>query len=174
MNLQEKLNNDIAEWIFKWVSQHNENLKAVPCPFAKQAYIDDKISIRLVEPLSGYSVEELIEENLSNLVIQNWPEDKEVVIIGCQPELVSANEFEKAVAECNDEILIPHGYIALEDHPDSPEIIAGESMNQGSWALILVQKFSKLNQASKMLERQGYYDTWSEQNLEDVVCWRPE
>ena len=34
---------DISNWILTWVSQYNDNIKNVPCPFAKQALLTDKI-----------------------------------------------------------------------------------------------------------------------------------
>jgi hypothetical protein len=164
---------DLETWIYNWVSVYNENLQAVPCPFAKQAYVDNKILTHEVELESRYSVAELIYRNLDQLT-QNWPKDKEVVVLGVNPNYVTASEFEDTVAECNRQLLIARGYIALEDHPDAPEVVAGESMNQGSWALVLVQSKEKLDKASTMLERQGYYKSWSQNNIDDVVSWRKD
>jgi hypothetical protein len=168
-----KLQQDLETWIYNWVSVYNKNLQAVPCPFAKQAYVDNKILVHEVTPKSGYSIAELIYYNLDQLT-QDWPEDKEVVILGCNPAQVDAGELEDTVAQCNSRLLIPRGYIALEDHPDAPEIVAGESMNQGLWALVLVQSKKKLDKASAILEQQGYYKSWSQNNIDDVVSWRKD
>ena len=62
--------------------------------------------------------------------------------------------------------------VALEDHPDDPEILNGVSMNFGKATLILVQRLTKLNTASKILKKKGYYDNWPEENYDDVVKWR--
>ncbi len=169
-NLQ-TLKADIQTWIYNWVSVYNKNLQAVPCPFAKQAYVDNKIHIHKVTTEPGYSIAELIYYNLDQLT-QNWPKDTEVVVLGCNPADVDAGDLENTVIECNSRLLIPRGYIALEDHPDAPEIVAGESMNQGSWALVLVQSKSKLDKASAVLEKQGYYRNWSHNNINDIVAWR--
>lgn len=166
-----KLQEDLESWIYNWVSVYNNNLQAVPCPFAQQAYVDNKILIHEILPLGGYSVSELIYANLDHAT-QAWPEDKEVLVLGCRPELIDCDELASTIADCNQELLMPRGYVALEDHPDSPEVIAGEVMNQGSWALVLVQSSTKLDKASAMLERQGYYKTWSQDNLNEVVAWR--
>jgi hypothetical protein len=165
------LQQDIEQWIYKWVSVYNPALEAVPCPFAKQAYVDNRIFIEEIKPVGGYSLDEIIYGVLDQ-VTQNWPEDKEVLVLGCDPALIDCAVFEDTVAECNAHTLIPRGYIALEDHPGSQEIVAGETMNQGTWALVLVQAKSKLDKASAQLERQGYYKNWSEENLNDVVRWR--
>lgn len=166
------LDHSIQNWIYNWVSVYNTNLQAVPCPFAKQAYVDGKILIQEIEPISGYSTSELICSYL-DLVTNPWLfVEKEVVVLGCQPDLITASELESTIADCNRNVLMPRGYIALEDHPDNPEVVAGETMNHGSWALVLLQSHDKLNKASAMLKRQGYYKTWSEENLNDVVNWR--
>lgn len=165
------LQKDLETWIYSWVSVYNKNLQAVPCPFAKQAYIDGKILVHEITPMGGYSMSELIYGNLDQAT-QAWPTNKEVIVLGCNPDIITAEELADTVADCNAATLEPRGYIALEDHPNSPEIIAGEVMNQGSWALVLLQSKDKLNKASAILDRQGYYKTWSEENLNDVVNWR--
>ena len=150
---------------------YNKNLQSVPCPFAKQAYVDGKILVQEITPIGGYSTSEIIYYNLDQAT-QAWPMNKEVIVQGCNPDMITAEELANTVADCNTATLEPRGYIALEDHPASPEIIAGEVMNQGSWALVLLQSKDKLNKASAILDRQGYYSTWSEENLNDVVNWR--
>ena len=165
------LHKDIGSWINNWVSVYNENLEAVPCPFAKQAYIDNKIDIHELCTTDSNSTAALIYNKL-DLLTQNWPSDKEVVILGFDPTLIESSILEETISNCNQTILIPRGYVALEDHPDSPEIIANETMNQGSWALVLIQSKDKLSKASSILSRQGYYKNWSKANINDVVSWR--
>jgi hypothetical protein len=60
----------------------------------------------------------------------------------------------------------------LEDHPDSEEFINGVQMNFGKCGLMILQRLSKLNTATTQLKNKGYYDTWSEENLDQVVNWR--
>jgi hypothetical protein len=62
--------------------------------------------------------------------------------------------------------------VALEDHPNDPEIINGVKMNFGKCILVLVQRLSVINRKSEWLRAEGYYDNWSEENLDDVVNWR--
>ena len=42
-------------------------------------------------------------------------------------------------------------------------------MNFGKCSLVLVQRLSKLNTASTILKKQGYYDEWPDANYDDVV-----
>ena len=69
-------------------------------------------------------------------------------------------------------VAMPHDIVALEDHPNDPEIINGVKMNFGKCILVLVQRLSVINRKSLALKDQGYYDNWSEENLDDVVNWR--
>jgi len=69
---------------------------------------------------------------------------------------------------------MPHNIVALEDHPSDVEKVNGVTMNQGKWAMVLLQNTSKLNNASEILRTQGYYDKWTQEELDDVVTWRFE
>ena len=63
-------------------------------------------------------------------------------------------------------------YVILEDHPDAIEYINGVTMNFGHCGLLLVSKLDMLNTASNQLKSKGYYDHWSQENLDEVVTWR--
>ena len=62
--------------------------------------------------------------------------------------------------------------VALEDNPNDEEFVNGVHMNFGECIIVLVQRLSKVNEASTILKKKGYYDTWSKENLDDVVNWR--
>jgi hypothetical protein len=62
--------------------------------------------------------------------------------------------------------------VVLEDHPDSEEFINGAKMNFGECGLMILQQLSKLNTAADQLKQKGYYATWSDENLDQVVNWR--
>lgn len=160
----EQLKEDVSQWIVEWVSQHNEMLGTIPCPFAKQAMLRNKIAWQLVD-----SAEQL-EQSLNDLTTNGIP--NEVVAIGIDPHKISPEELSSIIEKANDDWLMPAGLVALEDHPDDREVINGAIMNQGTWALVLVQESSKLKAASDILRKQGYYDCWTQEQLDDVVNWR--
>lgn len=168
------LEKDIENWILNFVSVHNPQLNAVPCPFAKQAYIDNKILVRELKPIDPWlTMPDFFLCELENYTyVYNWPKGKDVIVLGCDPKLITPKELSDKVKRSNETFLKERGYVALEDHPDDPEIIAGQIMNQGSWALVLLQSAEKLKTASRMLEKQGYYDSWTKEQLDDVVNWR--
>jgi hypothetical protein len=69
-------------------------------------------------------------------------------------------------------VLLERDIVALEDHPDTEEIIAGIKMNFGLCPIIVLQKNSKLNQAADQLKGKGYYHSWSQSDLDKIVSWR--
>ena len=160
----ERFKEDVKAWVFDWVSQHNEKLGHIPCPFAKQAILQDKIEYVWCEKLADLNITlvGLFEQGLS----------RDVVAIGMDPNEITAQDLSLAVKHANDKWFMRMGLVALEDHPHDPEAIAGEIMNQGTWAMVLIQSVEKLNSASDILKKQGYYERWTQEQLDDVVTWR--
>jgi hypothetical protein len=152
---------DIKQWVEDFVSVHNTELGTVPCPFAKQAVL--KKTIKYV------NTERISEQLVSTL--DNWTDDYEVVVLYTDTLLYTPNEVSDIVDKFN-ELAMKHDIVALEDHPSDSEVINGVKMNFGKAILVLVQRLSKLNKASAILKRQGYYDNWSQENYDDVVRWR--
>ena len=160
----EQLKKDISKWITDWVSVYNEQLGVIPCPFAKQAMATDKIDYATAKDLDG------VRALLQLFAMGGIKND--VLIIGINKDSVSAQNLSLLVKDANNIILMPAGFVALEDHPNDEEYINGVKMNQGTWALVLVQATDKINQASLILKKQGYYDNWSQEEYDDVVSWR--
>jgi hypothetical protein len=74
----------------------------------------------------------------------------------------------------NQEVLLPRDMIALEDHPDDPEIVNGVVMNQGQYALALVQSLSDLNTKAQQMAAKGFYHNWPEQYLQGLFQHRQD
>ncbi len=160
----EQLKKDIREWVTYFVSVHNEKLGTVPCPFAKQALIDNNIDYAIVENIKN------LESLITLYAFKGL--DTEVLIIGMDKNNISSSELFNLIKTLNINLLMPANLVALEDHPDNEEIINDVKMNQGTWALVLIQSLSKINHASNILEKQGYYKNWPQQAIDDVVRWR--
>lgn len=158
---------DVSEWVLDFVSVYNSELGSIPCPFAKKAMTDEKIYWSKVD-----NEKELVQTSLIAEAIFELDQEYEVMVIGIDPSAITKEELEECVLKLNQNILMPKGYIALEDHPDNAEIINEAKMNQGKWSLVFVQPTDKLSRASDMLKRQGYYDNWTQEQIDDVVSWR--
>ena len=135
---------DIKNWIEKFVSVHNETMDQVPCPFAKQAMLDERINY-----VSGgkHTITPLL-----NSLASNWDDKYEVVVVYSDKNELTPNQLKILVDDFN-KFARDKDVVALEDHPDDPEILNGVSMNFGKAILILVQRLSKLNKASDILKR---------------------
>ena len=154
---------EIKKWIEEFVSTHNDQIGQVTCPFAKQAMLKERINYVSV---GKHTISPLIDS-----LVDNWDDKYEVVVVYCPTEDLTPKELSTMVTDFND-IAMSKDIVALEDHPNDPEILNGASMNFGKCILVLVQRLSKLNNASEILKNQGYYDNWPKENYDDVVRWR--
>ena len=158
---------EIAEKLNKWMTSFVEvpNPKLgnwAPCPFARQARVNNNISIKFA---TIPELRDVVNESIETL------ENKEVVVVCFNHKYISPIELQEFVHDMN-EMLMPINYVILEDHPDTPEYINEVNMNFGECGLLVIQKLDKLNKASEQLKGKGYYDVWSQKDLDDVVLWR--
>ena len=79
--------------------------------------------------------------------------------------MIQPDALAELVKVYNESFLMPRNYVALEDHPDDPEVVNGVVMNNGTYALALVQSLSDLNEKAQLVARKGFYDTWPEEYL---------
>jgi hypothetical protein len=129
-----------------------------PCPFARQARLSKNIDIR--QGTDPYA-------DCMELLYYDW--DKEVVIFWYNH--IDADLFVNDVVRANN-TLLAKDIVALEDHPETDEIIAGVKMNFGLCPIIVLQKNSKLNVAADKLREKGYYHSWTQADVDKIVTWR--
>lgn len=159
----EEIKEQLTRWLIDFVEVSNAQLNDwAPCPFARQARVNNTISIKFAT-LTEF--DDVVKESLETL------ENKEVVVVCFDHKLVTIDYLQAWVKKTN-EVLMPLNYVILEDHPDIPEFINGIKMNFGVCGLLVIQKLDKLNNASNTLRNKGYYNVWSSENLDDVVNWR--
>lgn len=152
----ETVRTDIERWITEFVEVPHPALGDwPPCPYARRARLDGEYQVRLgIDPYY----------DLVN--ISRWGlNDKKVIIMVYDPKQWTYAQFNHSVESANRAFLLPKDLIALEDHPDDPEIVNGISMNQGSYALALIQSLSDLTAKARAMARQGFYDAWPEDYL---------
>ena len=147
---------DIEKWIVDFVEVPHPVLGGwAPCPYARKARLDRDFDVRLgLAP-----IHDLTQVSRKGL------EGKSVVIFAYDPKDVSYTELSYAIDVCNKEFLLPNNLLSLEDHPDDPEVVNGVCMNNGTYALALVQSLSDLNEKAQLVARKGFYDTWPEEYL---------
>ena len=153
----ETVKQDIEQWIVDFVEVPHPALGGwSPCPYARRARLDRTFEVRLgLAP-----IHDLIKISKTGI------EGKGVIAIAYDPDHYTHEEFSSALDIANREFLLPNDLLALEDHPDDPEIVNGIAMNQGTYALALVQSLSDLNEKARLVAKAGFYDTWPEEYLE--------
>ena len=147
---------DIEQWIINFVEVPHAALgNWPPCPYARRARLDDEYAVRLgLDPY--YDLVNISQHGLG---------DKKVIVFAYDPKEWPYEQFSYSLEAANRGFLLPKDFIALEDHPADTEIVNGVCMNQGTYALALVQSLSDLNKKARAMARKGFYDSWPEDYL---------
>ena len=153
---QDTVTADILAWSERFVEVPHPALGGwPPCPFARSARLN-----RTVQVLTGADP----YFDLRNRA--RWGMGKyEVIVYAYDPADWPYARFHSAIESANTEILLARDMLALEDHPEDIEDVNGVVMNQGKYALVLVQSLSKLNVAAKQMGSKGFYHAWPEEYL---------
>ena len=160
----ERVQYDIERWMANFVEVPHPNLGGwAPCPYARRARLDRDFEVRIgVNPYFDLKV------------VSQTGINRSVVIFAYESTAYSYEQFHVQIESANTEFLLSRDLLALEDHPDAPEIVNGVSMNQGTYALALVQGLTDLNQKAKAMARKGFYDTWPESYLTELFQHRQD
>ena len=152
----ETVKQDIESWIVNFVEVPHPALGGwAPCPYARKARLDQDYTVRVgVNPY--FDLLNVARDGLGG---------KSVVIMAYDPDEFFYAQFTSDVRAANQEVLLTRNLLALEDHPGDPEIVNGVSMNQGTYALALIQSLSDLNEKAVSMAKKGFYATWPEDYL---------
>jgi hypothetical protein len=156
---------DIEHWIETFVEVPHPALGGwAPCPYARKARLDRDFTVRVgVNPY--FDLLNVARDGLGG---------KSVIILAYDPNEFFYAQFSSDVQAANEEVLLARDLLALEDHPGDPEVVNGVSMNQGTYALALVQSLSDLNQKARAMAGKGFYDTWPPEYLEMLFQHRQD
>ena len=158
----DSVNRHIHHWIQATLSSDNSDLGGwSPCPYAHMARWRTVIGSE--DPRADLLA-----------VADTWSDQWDVVVVAYDPRSVSSSDLSQVVADANYDFLVPVDLLALEDHPDSPEIVNGVQFNNGLFALIMIQEYGKLERVTKMLKRTDYYDRWPNDYYDQVVRSREQ
>lgn len=156
---------DIERWIETFVEVPHPALGGwAPCPYARKARLDRDFQVRLgVNPY--FDLLNVARDGLGG---------KSVLILAYDPAEFDYLQFNSDITAANEEALLDKDLLALEDHPGDPEIVNGISMNQGTYALALVQNLSDLNEKAQLVAKKGFYDSWPEEYLTALFKYRKD
>jgi hypothetical protein len=156
---------DIETWIQNFVEVPHPALGGwAPCPYARRARLDQDYAVRVgVNPY--FDLLNVARDGLGG---------KSVLILAYDPNEFFYAQFNSDVRAANQEVLVARDLLALEDHPGNPEIVNGVAMNQGTYALVLIQSLSDLDQKARAMASRGFYATWPEDYLQELFEHRQD
>jgi len=156
---------DIEHWIETFVEVPHPALGGwAPCPYARKARLDRDFTVRVgINPY--FDLLNVARDGLGG---------KSVLILAYDPNEFFYAQFSSDICAANQEVLLTRDLLALEDHPGDPEVVNGVSMNQGTYALALVQSLSDLNQKARAMANKGFYDTWPPEYLKMLFQHRQD
>ena len=156
---------DIEQWIQNFVEVPHPALGGwPPCPFARAARLRGSYEI-LIGNDPYFDLKNRARWGLYS---------REVVIYVYDAEEWNSRLLAASIESANIEHLLKNNLIALGDHPQDPEIVNGVAMNQGTYALALVQSLSDLNHRARTIARQGFYNNWPEDYLQELFQHRED
>jgi hypothetical protein len=155
---------DIERWMETFVEVPHPALGGwAPCPYARKARLDSDFLVRLgVNPYFDLKV------------VSHTGIAQSVVVFVYESTAYSYEQFHTHIESANQEFLISQDLLALEDHPEAPEIVNGVVMNQGTYALTLVQNLTDLNVKARHMASKGFYATWPEDYLQELFQHRQD
>lgn len=165
--MEASVTTEYKEYLTKWVedvlSVPHDLLNSLPiCPFARKAILDNRVNFVRT---SDYN------KDIESL-LQSWDDSTHALIFVCDED-IDAVQFAEDVKELNKKFL-PKDLVLLEDHVDIEEPFHGIKFNNGKYNIVIAQRLHSINEASRSLERSGYYINWSDELYNDVVRWRFE
>ena len=101
-------------------------------------------------------------------------DNREVIVYAYDPVEWPHKLFASSLDQANQEFLLHADMLVLEDHPGDVEIVNGICMNQGTYALALVQSLSDLDAKAKQMASKGFYDSWPEDYLSALFQHRKD
>lgn len=155
MNL-DQVKKDIEHWIVNFVEVPHPALgNFPPCPYARSSRLKNSYDVFIgTDPY--YDLKNRAKYGMGN---------KEVIIYVYDPKEWPHDLFSSSLEQANQDFLLAADLLTLEDHPADLEIVNGICMNQGTYALALVQSLSDLNNRARLMARRGFYDSWPEDYL---------
>lgn len=153
----------LKTWVEEVLSVPNDLLNSFPiCPFARSAILNNQVKfIRTHNYVTDIDT-----------VLQSWDDSVHALLFVCDDD-IDPDKFADDVKQLNKKFLL-QDLVLLEDHVKIEEPFHGIKFNNGKYNIVIVQRLNSINEASRSLERSGYYINWSDALYDDVVRWRFE
>jgi len=161
----EQVKQDIENWIVNFVEVPHPALGGFPpCPYARSSRLKKSYDV-FIGSDPYFDLKNRARWGMGN---------KEVIIYAYDPQEWPHDLFAASLDHANQDFLLAADLLTLEDHPADQEIVNGVCMNQGTYALALVQSVSDLNNKARLMAKKGFYDTWPEDYLTSLFQHRED
>ena len=178
MYSKKEITDDVRKWSEHFLEVPNKHLGGFPaCPFAKKTWNDNKVIIEVKRKYKQYKAE-------LNAHIKQLDFKVHEILIFCDPYFnYSLDEYQETIDSYN-EWYNKKDIFFMGFHPKNPaneeeqEFLVtptGEMPMVESdlaYSMMLIQKFSQLQEASDKLHKSGYYELWPKGYYQDVVVSR--
>ena len=152
---------DILDWSKNFIEKPNEHLGNVPvCPYAAKARQDN--ALKIIEVTKNYNLIDKIVEGTE--LIKDSKTD--IVIVACTDIEITVEELNILIEGYN-VVFVPQDIYLMASHPyDDEEDEPVEFLETDGWEpdndflMVLIQNYDKLERASDMMRKKGYYDKW--------------
>jgi len=174
LSVEKEIVNEITQWTSEVLEKPNAFFSDLPaCPYAKQALIDEKVAI-LFKYDSHYQV--------LYSTISQFEDIFDLAIIVDLGNNKSAEDFHNYFDDINTAIsegmFIDKDIWVMGFHPDDEpsdfeEEVDFDPVTEVEYAMIFVQRLSKLQVAADKLNKRGYYNSYgSDYNVIDTYSRR--
>ena len=166
-----KIEQDIRDWSASFLEIPHDKLNGLPpCPYAKQAWLDDKVAFSINTGLEGLA-QTVREFELHGYDIVVWASEEVYDIAYLDGYCDGINEA-MSIAGVDMHLMIFHPEFDAEDAGLEFLIEEDDDKEEIVYCMVFVQKLSLLDDASLSLEKSGYYKHFPEDMYKSLVLDR--
>ena len=153
MSLEGQVKKELRLWSKEALEKPNENYNGLPaCPFAKKAWSESRV---------GFTFKRSASWGILTETIKDWDDSKDVVILIDfeYPELDEMYEFLNVLNDNLSDDGTDMFVMGFHPEAESNEFLndSFEMTDDNSYAMIFLQRLTKLQEASNLLREKGYY-----------------
>lgn len=164
LEVEKAVHRELIDWsseVLSKASPHFNNLP--PCPYAQQAWTEDRVAVMFKYESNKqclYSTVSRFDDNFDVAIIIDFKFDED-------PEVFHAylDEMNDVISDGMfiDKDVWVMGFHPHDEESEFIEDIDFEPHIDAEYAMIFVQRLSKLQEAADKLDKKGYYDTYNSQ-----------
>ena len=162
---------DIRKWSAEFLEIPNEKLNGLPpCPYAKQAWLDDKVTFSVNTGISGL-IDAVRQFKTHNYDIVVWADEDVLDMEYLDGFCDGMNEL-MSVSGIDLHLMVFHPDFDAEDAGLDFLIEQGVTDADLEYCMVFVQRLSLLDDAALSLEKSGYYEHFPEDVYKALVLDR--